>query len=148
MPRSDSDILLKVLKLKFGEKEYEVPVLRMAAAAKWRQQFFERTREVGESLPQNFSGDPNDPSELRKAIQQGVFGSLLKFPEKIPEMVFLYAPDLPKDEILAAAESRVHDRTAVRRSVDDQKSRVRCGGRPLFSEITATPVWRVDASRW
>ena len=47
-PRTDSEILLKELKLKFGEKEYTVPVLRMAAAAKWREEYFKRTREVRE----------------------------------------------------------------------------------------------------
>jgi hypothetical protein len=100
MEISDSEVLLKTLKLKFGDKEYKVPVLRMTAAAEWRKEFYERTREVSADLPNNFVGDP---AELRKAIQRGIFGALLKFPEKIPELVFLYAPGLPKDEILAAA---------------------------------------------
>jgi hypothetical protein len=97
MEISDSEVLLKTLKLKFGDKEYKVPVLRMTAAAEWRKEFYERTREVSADLPNNFVGDP---AELRKAIQRGVFGALLKFPEKIPELVFLYAPCLPKEEIL------------------------------------------------
>jgi len=32
-PLSDSEVLLKVLKLKFGDQEYKVPVLRMTPAA-------------------------------------------------------------------------------------------------------------------
>ncbi len=37
--RSDSDVLLKELKLKFGDKEYVIPVLRMREAAKWREEY-------------------------------------------------------------------------------------------------------------
>jgi len=98
--RSESDIVLKVLKLTFGGKEYEIPVLRMAASAKWRAEFFERTAEVTTSLPTQFDETKGD---ISKALGRGMFAALLQFPEKIPELVFSYAPSLPKEEILEAA---------------------------------------------
>jgi len=98
--RSDSDILRKILKLTFGDKEYEVPVLRMAAAAEWRKKFFEMTRDVASDLPANFD---EQSADLKSAISRGVFGALIEFPNKIPDLVFSYAPSLPKEEILEAA---------------------------------------------
>ena len=98
--RSESEIVLKKLTLHFGEKDYEVPVLRMAAAAQWRKTFFEMTAEVNNDLPQRF--EEHSP-ELGKALAQGLFTALLRFPDKIPDLVFSYAPSLPREEILATA---------------------------------------------
>lgn len=98
--RSESDILLKTLKLTFGGKDYEVPVLRMKDAAKWREAFFVRTREVAESMPANV--DEASP-DVNKVISRGLMNALLRFPEAIPDLVFSYAPSLPKEEILAEA---------------------------------------------
>jgi hypothetical protein len=98
--RSESDIVLKKLTLHFGEKDYDVPVLRVAASAEWRKKFFELTAECTNDLPQQF--DEHSP-HLGKALANGLFAALLRFPEKIPDLVFSYAPDLPKEEILASA---------------------------------------------
>jgi hypothetical protein len=98
--RSESEIVLKILTLTFGEKKYEVPVLRMAEAAEWRKKFFEQTSALTADLPQQFD---ERSADLSKALGKGLFAALLKFPEKIPELVFSYAPNLPKEEILAAA---------------------------------------------
>ena len=98
--RSESDVLLKELKLSFGEKEYVVPVLRMKAAAKWREEYFKRTKEVFDTMPAKFEGDQK---ELATAIGRGLMGALLEFPDKVPELVFSYAPSLPQEEILQAA---------------------------------------------
>lgn len=102
LPRSGSDVLLKELKLKFGDKEYTVPVLRMRAAEKWRAEYFEKTKEVSDSMPAKFDKE-NDPRELSNAIRRGLMGALIEFPNKVPELVFSYAPSLPKEEILEAA---------------------------------------------
>lgn len=98
-PRSGSDVLLKELKLKFGDKEYTVPVLRMRAAEKWRVEYFAKTKEVSDSMPEKFDKE-NDPRELSKAIGRGLMGALLQFPNQIPELVFSYAPSLPREEVL------------------------------------------------
>jgi hypothetical protein len=100
--RSESDVLIKELKLTFGEKEYTVPVLRKTAAEKWRAEYFAKTKEVSDSMPAKFEKE-NDPRELSKAIGRGLMGALLQFPNKIPELVFSYAPSLPKEEILEIA---------------------------------------------
>jgi len=100
MNRTESEIVLKQLTLHFGEKDYVVPVLRIAAAAEWRKSFFKITSAISNDLPEKF--DENSP-ELKKAISNGLFSALLRFPEKIPDLVFSYAPDLPREEILANA---------------------------------------------
>ena len=98
--RTESEIVLKILTLTLGEKKYEVPVLRVAAAAAWRKEFFEQTSALTTDLPQQF--DERSP-DLGKAVSKGLFAALLKFPEKIPDLVFSYAPSLPREEIVANA---------------------------------------------
>jgi hypothetical protein len=99
-PRSESDIIKKTLTLHFGEKEYEVPVLRMLAAAKWRKEYFERTKDVSTSM---IVENMDDKGQLSKAISNALTGALIAFPEKIPELVFSYAATLPKEEIMESA---------------------------------------------
>src|SRR5450759_2507386 len=96
--RSDSDVLLKELKLKFGETVYTVPVLRMREAIGWRAEYFNRTQQVADSLPMAF--DEKRP-DLAKTLGAGLFQALLKFPDAITELVFSYAPSLPKEKIMA-----------------------------------------------
>jgi hypothetical protein len=98
--RTDSDLLLRELKLSFGGKEYRVPVLRMREAAKWREEYCKRTQKVAESMPMNV--DEKSP-DFGKAVGTALFHALLQFPEAIPELVFSYAPLLPKEEIMANA---------------------------------------------
>jgi hypothetical protein len=99
-PRTDSDVLLKTLTLTFGGKPYEVDVLRMKAAARWRKEYFERTKDLSTSM---LVDNIDDKGQLAKSIGNALTGALLAFPEKIPELVFSYAPSLPKEEIEAQA---------------------------------------------
>jgi hypothetical protein len=99
-PRSESDIIKKTLTLKFGEKEYQVPVLRMRKAAEWRKEYFERTKEVSSAM---IVDNIDDKGHLNKAIGNALTGALIAFPEKIPELVFSYATTLPKEEIMESA---------------------------------------------
>ena len=91
---------MKELKLTFGGKEYVVPVLRMRKAAEWRKEYFERTKEVSTAM---LVDNIDDKGQLAKSVGNALTGALLAFPEKIPELVFSYAPSLPKEEILDAA---------------------------------------------
>src|SRR5438445_301616 len=93
--RSESEVVLKILRLTFGGKEYEVPVLRRKQSAEWRKLFFERTQEVAESMPMNFTGES---SQLSKAIARSLTGGILRFPEKIPDLVFAYAVSLTEEQ--------------------------------------------------
>ncbi len=101
--RSESEVLLKELKLTFGEKDYVVPVLRSRAAAKWREEYFRITKEVSEDNPTKL--EETEPQKIAEAVGRGLMGALLKFPNKIPELIFSYAPSLKEheEEILAAA---------------------------------------------
>ena len=99
--RSESDILRKVITLKFGGKEYEVPVLRMVASAKWRKEWFEKSELA--SPKSSIVEDVTDKESVRKALGNALLGSLIEFPEKIPDLVFSYAPSLPREEIMEVA---------------------------------------------
>jgi len=95
--RSESEILLKELKLTLGEKEYVVPVLRSRAAAKWREEDFGITKEVSDANPAKFEQD-DDPKKIAEAVSRGLMGALLRYPAKIPELIFSYAPSLKEHE--------------------------------------------------
>jgi hypothetical protein len=90
-PRSESNILLKRILVKFGDKEYEIPVLRMKAAAIWRKEYFERTADISASM---IVENVADKGEMAKSVGNALTAALLKFPEKIPDLVFSYAPSL------------------------------------------------------
>jgi hypothetical protein len=94
--RSESDVLQKVIKLNFGGKDYEVPVRRMRDAAKWRQEYFDRTKDVSTSM---IVDNLDDKGQLNRQVGNALTAALLKFPEKIPELVFSYAPSLPREQI-------------------------------------------------
>jgi hypothetical protein len=99
--RSDSDIVKKTLTLKFGGKEYEIPVLRMLAATKWRKEYFKRVEAIRSGMiVEDQKDNPSLTStEIKQAIGNALAGALLAHAEAIPEIVFSYAPDLPRAEI-------------------------------------------------
>jgi hypothetical protein len=104
--RTESDVLLKTLTLTFGEKSYEVPVRRMKDAAAWRKEYCERTRDISAAM---IVDNLDNKGQLSRAIGNALTGALIAFPEKIPELVFSYAPklvsgeDLPKEKIMDEA---------------------------------------------
>ena len=105
-PRPGPEIIKKTLTLIFDGKEYEVPVLRRNAAAAWRKEYSDRTREVSASM---IVENMDDKGHLSKAVGNALTGALIAFPEKIPELVFSYAPTqtngepMPKELILETA---------------------------------------------
>ncbi|MCU1301571.1 MAG: hypothetical protein JWQ87_1855 [Candidatus Sulfotelmatobacter sp.] len=107
---SDSEVM-KELTLRFGDKEYVVPVLRSIPAAKWREEYFTLNNEVFDAMPAQFEQE-HDPKLLAKAIGRGLMGAMLRFPEKLPALIFSYAPSLieHKEEITAAAYDRDYSR--------------------------------------
>lgn len=94
-PRSESDILLKQIVVKFGDKEYAIPVLRMKQAAVWRKEYFEKTQEISASMIVDGIGDK---TEMTKSVGNALTAALLKFPDKIPELVFSYASSFSPQE--------------------------------------------------
>lgn len=80
------------IRVKFGTATYDIPVLGMSKQAAWRQKFF----DIAINLEGQLEQDPTTPR-----FQAGLAFVLLRFPEKVAELVFEYAGDvLPKDVVL------------------------------------------------
>lgn len=96
--RSESDILAKApIKVKLGEKDYRIPVLTVLPAREWRIKLNTELAGLTGSFKVVEAADAN-------AVASGLTFALIQFPEKVAELVFLYAGEsLPKDEILAAS---------------------------------------------
>ena len=86
--RTEQQILGKEpLKVTFGAEQYELPILAITPMRKWREQVVESAREIG---------------ELGVSLT-GLGAAFVAFPEKITELVFAYAPKLPKEKLLGEA---------------------------------------------
>jgi hypothetical protein len=95
MSRSESDkIAMTPLTVKLGEKEYKIKLLRINAQREWRKLLME---QFGDILS-NFSVDMKTAD--MNIFRGGLIASLIRCPEKVADLLFAYAPDLPKDEIL------------------------------------------------
>jgi len=93
--RREEDILAKApIRAKLGEAEYEIKPLTILKAREWRKQL----TTAMESITQSF-GQSSTPGNLGPALTS----ALIQFPEKVAELVFAYAPELPKDKILEEA---------------------------------------------
>jgi hypothetical protein len=93
--RTEDDILSRApVVVKLGGKDYSIPLLAVMAQREWRQRLFAELAPLLEAF--NFSVDG-------KSMATGLTAALLKFPEKLCDMIFAYAPDLPKEEILEKA---------------------------------------------
>lgn len=94
--RSDADIVdRKPLKLKFGEVEYEVPILNIGKSRTWREGLVKAYGEILTKIGQPAAGQNS---------MDGLLGYLLTFPETTINYVFDYAGDkLPKEAILDEA---------------------------------------------
>jgi hypothetical protein len=94
-PRTEDDALSRApLSVKLGDKDYSIPLLAVMAQREWRKNLFAELAPILESF--NFKVDG-------KSMATGLTATLLTFPDKLCDLVFSYAPDLPKDEILASA---------------------------------------------
>jgi hypothetical protein len=95
--RSEADILARApIKVQFGGKEYDVQVLTILKARKWREQLADVAKDIAGKL----SGDTNG---IDGAFFSGLAAGFLQFPEKIADLIFSYAPDLPRQEIEESA---------------------------------------------
>jgi hypothetical protein len=93
--RTEDQIISKSpLKVILGEKDYFIKPLTILKQREWRT----KLNEEMAGIIANFN-----PSADNKTMVNGLTGALVAFPEKIADLVFAYAPDLPKDEILETA---------------------------------------------
>jgi hypothetical protein len=94
-PRTEDDILARTpLSAKLGDKDYSIPLLAVMAQREWRKNLFAELVPILESF--NFTVDG-------KSMASGLTAALLTFPEKLCDLVFAYAPDLPQEEIFKSA---------------------------------------------
>lgn len=77
-----------------GDKQYDIKPLSMLKQRAWRVLLNTEMAEIVNNFGKK--GEPN-------SIAVGLTGALINFPEKISNLVFAYAPDLPEAEILETA---------------------------------------------
>jgi hypothetical protein len=96
--RTESDILAKApIKVKLGDKDYKIPVLTVLPSREWRISLNTELSGLTGSFKVVEAADSN-------AVASGMTFALIQFPEKVADLVFLYAGEvLPKDEVLANA---------------------------------------------
>lgn len=85
----------------FGDKEYPIKPLVISKSEPWREKLFAHLAQF------NSFRFPEKTEDLEKAvndaIKQALNSYLIQFPSKMLELIFAYAPDLPKNEIMDAA---------------------------------------------
>jgi hypothetical protein len=99
MQRSESDMLAKMpIKVTLGTQSYEIPILTILPSRQWRI-------KLNEAMGQIVHGFTAMASEsTSEGVAQGLTSALLRFPEKVAELLFAYAGEsLPQEEILTNA---------------------------------------------
>ena len=95
MIRTESDILSKApIKVRFGDKDFEITVLAIGPSRRWRERLHKTMTSISKGFLEVPSGD-----NLAPALTM----ALLSSPEELAELIFTYAPDLPRDEVLELA---------------------------------------------
>jgi hypothetical protein len=93
--RSEDDVLSRSpIPVRLGDKDYSIPLLAVMPQREWRKKLFAELVPILDTFNSSVDG---------KSMASGLTAALLRFPEKLAELVFAYAPGLDKDEILANA---------------------------------------------
>ena len=95
MTRTEEEILAKApFTVKLGDQDYPIKPLNIKAQREWRQKLSTELSPIVDSF---------NRESTKKTMIAGLTGALLDFPEKLADLVFSYAPDLPKEKILEEA---------------------------------------------
>jgi hypothetical protein len=88
--RTEDEILSQApIKVMLGNKEHHIKVLRIAQARAWREKLVNEVNEITKQLRVETGSDESF---------MGALGfTFLRFPEKMVDLVFSYAPDLPRE---------------------------------------------------
>jgi hypothetical protein len=98
MARTDAEIRARTpLSVRFGDQDYQIQLLRVHAQREWRKRL---VTELGVILG-NFSLSADQVGA--NVFHGGLISALVQCPEKLADLLFEYAPDLPKDQILESA---------------------------------------------
>jgi hypothetical protein len=94
--RTEEEILSRApIKLTFGGRQYEVAVLPIRKAKLWREKLVESVKGIAELLNAKTNGHDDN-------FFAGLGAALVNYPEELAKLIFLYGPDLPKEEIMEA----------------------------------------------
>lgn len=95
MPKERTEeemVMLAPLKLRFGAKEYEIPVLTVPQAPGWREKVRSTMEEIG----------------AMGVSVAGIGTAFIAFPEKVCSLVIAYSPEiLSQDTFKTASEEQV-----------------------------------------
>lgn len=96
-------LAMSPIKLRLGKKDYEVPVLNNRKAAEWRDKLYESLGPLVASF--DFAGIDLNASQqqVSQMMSAKLSQELIAYPKKLAELLFEFATDLPKDEILDEA---------------------------------------------
>lgn len=93
--RSEDDKITQApIMISFGGKQYELKPLVIKESREWRKQF----AEVLKSLPLFVNA-----VDTTAHFEQVINGMFLDVPDKVIDLIFAYAKDLPREEIEAVA---------------------------------------------
>ena len=93
--RSEDQVITQApIMVSFGGKQYELKPLVIKESREWRRQF----AEVLKALPLFVNA-----IDTTKHFEQVINGMFLDVPDKVINLIFAYAKDLPREEIEAVA---------------------------------------------
>jgi hypothetical protein len=93
--RTEEQVMSRApIEVTLGDTKYSIPILAVVPQRDWRKNLFATLVPILAVFHFDAEG---------KTVTDGLTAALLQFPEKLADMVFLYAPSLPQQEILASA---------------------------------------------
>ena len=96
MARTEEDKVTHApLNVKFGDTDYEIKPLGILQQRKWRKKTQEELGPLVNGLQVSTVNN--------RTVVAGLPAALAEFPEKMCDLVFSYAPNLPKEKILEEA---------------------------------------------
>lgn len=97
-PRTDEDkVLQNPVSVTLGGEKYEIKPLPILKANKWRREFI--------TLMQDISSLASVTSDDKDAFSKALSSILIDKPEKLVDLLFEYAVDLPRETIENSASS-------------------------------------------
>jgi hypothetical protein len=94
--RTESDILSKSsIKVMLGSVEYDIKPLTILKAREWRTKFVAAVQDIVSNL--------SVTEQSSTTMAPAMTAALIRFPERLAELVFAYSPELNPETILADA---------------------------------------------
>lgn len=93
------------IEVMFGEKKYEIKPLRILKSVAWRKALIIKMAEVAGQLQQITGSDA--------AFLKGLGYTLIQFPDILCDLVFQYATDLPREEVMHEDTGATEEQMAV-----------------------------------